>query len=128
MRHNFERNSGAPIRITGLIVMTLRKVTTRRIEPLDRCHLWPRSFATIFSRMPKKKIPSGDLSASFVASVRTQLASQKITQAELARRLKIRPSVVSRLLTGGHIPTLDVVERISDALDCNVDLRLRPKR
>ena len=54
-----------------------------------------------------------------------------LSKAELARRLGIKPSVVSRLLGGnGGVPDLATIANVFDELDLYLDVRVRrqPKR
>jgi DNA-binding Xre family transcriptional regulator len=54
-----------------------------------------------------------------------------VSKAELARRVGIKPSVVSRLFNGeGKNVQLDTVADVADALDVYLDVRIRrqPKR
>jgi len=58
-------------------------------------------------------------------------ASSHLSKAELARRIGVRPSVVSRLLNGkGRNVQLDTVANVADALDVYIEMRVRaqPKR
>jgi len=57
--------------------------------------------------------------------------SEHVSKAELARRVGIKPSVVSRLFNGeGKNVQLDTVADVADALDVYLDVRIRrqPKR
>ena len=49
---------------------------------------------------------------------------QGISQAELARRLGIRRSGISRLESGAQNPTLDMILKIASALGKDVSLKL----
>ena len=55
-------------------------------------------------------------------------AGSQISKAELARRIGVRPSVVSRLLDGkGRNVQLDTVADVADALDVYIEMRVRPQ-
>jgi DNA-binding Xre family transcriptional regulator len=55
-------------------------------------------------------------------------AASEVSKAELARRIGVRPSVVSRLLDGkGRNVQLDTVADVADALDVYVEMRVRPQ-
>jgi DNA-binding Xre family transcriptional regulator len=55
-------------------------------------------------------------------------AGSHISKAELARRIGVRPSVVSRLLDGkGRNVQLDTVADVADALDVYIEMRVRPQ-
>ncbi len=53
-------------------------------------------------------------------------AGSKISKAELARRVGVKPSVISRLLDGkGRNVQLDTVADVADALDVYIEMRVR---
>ena len=55
-------------------------------------------------------------------------AGSQISKAELARRIGVKPSVVSRLLDGkGRNVQLATIADVADALDVYIELRLRPQ-
>jgi DNA-binding Xre family transcriptional regulator len=55
-------------------------------------------------------------------------AGSQISKAELARRIGVKPSVVSRLLDGkGRNVQLDTVANVADALDVYIEIRVRPQ-
>lgn len=55
-------------------------------------------------------------------------AGSKISKAELARRVGVKPSVISRLLDGkGRNVQLDTVADVADALDVYIEMRVRPQ-
>jgi DNA-binding Xre family transcriptional regulator len=55
-------------------------------------------------------------------------AGSQLSKAELARRIGVRPSVVSRLLDGkGRNVQLDTVADVADALDVYIEMRVRPQ-
>jgi DNA-binding Xre family transcriptional regulator len=55
-------------------------------------------------------------------------AGSHLSKAELARRIGVRPSVVSRLLDGkGRNVQLDTVANVADALDVYIEMRVRPQ-
>jgi DNA-binding Xre family transcriptional regulator len=57
--------------------------------------------------------------------------SEHVSKAELARRVGVKPSVVSRLFNGeGKNVQLETVADVADALDIYLDVRIRrqPKR
>ncbi|MDA8086464.1 MAG: helix-turn-helix transcriptional regulator [Nitrospiraceae bacterium] len=52
-----------------------------------------------------------------------------VSQAELARRVGTRQSVISRLERGGFSKaTLETIKKVADALDMTVEIKLRHKR
>jgi DNA-binding Xre family transcriptional regulator len=55
-------------------------------------------------------------------------AGSQLSKAELARRVGVKPSVISRLLDGkGRNVQLDTVADVADALDVYIELRVRPQ-
>jgi DNA-binding Xre family transcriptional regulator len=55
-------------------------------------------------------------------------AGSKLSKAELARRVGVKPSVISRLLDGkGRNVQLDTVADVADALDVYIEMRVRPQ-
>ncbi|HTZ62794.1 MAG TPA: helix-turn-helix transcriptional regulator [Solirubrobacteraceae bacterium] len=55
-------------------------------------------------------------------------AGSRISKAELARRVGVKPSVISRLLDGkGRNVQLDTVADVADALDVYIEMRVRPQ-
>jgi DNA-binding Xre family transcriptional regulator len=55
-------------------------------------------------------------------------ASSHLSKAELARRIGVKPSVVSRLLDGkGRNVQLGTVADVVDALDFYIEIRVRPQ-
>lgn len=55
----------------------------------------------------------------------------QLSKAELARRVGVKPSVISRLLDGkGHNVQLDTIADVADALGVYIEVRVRrqPKR
>jgi predicted transcriptional regulator len=52
-----------------------------------------------------------------------------VTQAELARRVGTRQSVISRLERGAFSKaTLETIKKVADALDMRVEIKLRHKK
>ena len=71
---------------------------------------------------------TGVLSDTFRANVRAGLRMRDMTQAALAREMRVSHHLVSKLLTnprGGGI-SLATVERVADALDIPVSVMLTP--
>lgn len=55
-------------------------------------------------------------------------AGSNLSKAELARRVGVKPSVISRLLDGtGRNVQLDTVADVADALDVYIEMRVRPQ-
>lgn len=49
------------------------------------------------------------------------------SQAELARAAGMTQSAVARCEAGGTVPTLPVLDRLADALDADLDVRVTPR-
>ena len=54
---------------------------------------------------------------AFVANVRERMAMQGLSQADLAKRLKVTPSYISQILSGHRRPGLDALEAFGRVLD-----------
>ena len=60
----------------------------------------------------------------FQLRVKEALEAEGISQAELARRMKVTPQMVSQYINGGSSPGLDLVERFAVALSLDDPLLL----
>jgi transcriptional regulator with XRE-family HTH domain len=65
------------------------------------------------------------LQEDFKRLVNEQLAEQKITRADLARRMNKPPQFVTNYLNGDTSPGPDVIEKFFSALGCSVRLSVR---
>jgi transcriptional regulator with XRE-family HTH domain len=67
----------------------------------------------------------------FFAGIATQVAEQRharsLSQAELAALVGTTQSAIARLESGGRPPRIDTLLRIADALDCDLEVELRPR-
>jgi transcriptional regulator with XRE-family HTH domain len=67
----------------------------------------------------------------FFARIATQVAEQRracsLSQAELAALVGTTQSAIARLESGGRPPRIDTLLRIADALDCELEVELRPR-
>lgn len=67
----------------------------------------------------------------FFARIATQVAEQRrargLSQAELAALVATSQSAIARLESGGRPPRIDTLLRIADALDCELEVELRPR-
>jgi transcriptional regulator with XRE-family HTH domain len=59
--------------------------------------------------------------------VAAERARRGLTQVELATLCGTTQSAVARLERGSRPPRLDTLLRIANALDCELDVRLRPR-
>jgi len=58
------------------------------------------------------------LHVTFCERIRARRKSLKLTQADIASRLKITPPSYSQIETGNSSPSLDTVSRVAEALGC----------
>jgi transcriptional regulator with XRE-family HTH domain len=67
----------------------------------------------------------------FFAAIANELAERRtalgLSQRELAHRVGTTQSAIARLESGGRPPRIDTLLRISDALDCDLHVELRPR-
>jgi ribosome-binding protein aMBF1 (putative translation factor) len=67
----------------------------------------------------------------FFAQIAEQVAAQRqargLSQAELAALCGTTQSAIARLESGGRPPRIDTLLRVSNALDCNLVVELRPR-
>ncbi|MEI2700783.1 MAG: helix-turn-helix transcriptional regulator [Baekduia sp.] len=62
--------------------------------------------------------------ADDVAARRQQLG---LSQTDLARKVATTQSAIARLESGGRPPRIDTLLRIADALDCELQIDLKPR-
>lgn len=75
-------------------------------------------------RDPEVKAEYDALEAAYqVACRRIELG---LTQAELAEKVGTKQPGISRLESGNTNTTLDLLQRVAEALDCRLDIRLVP--
>ena len=67
----------------------------------------------------------------FFARIAAQVAEQRharaLSQTELAALVGTTQSAIARLESGGRPPRIDTLLRIADALDCELEVELRPR-
>jgi transcriptional regulator with XRE-family HTH domain len=67
----------------------------------------------------------------FFAAIAEQVASRRrdlgLSQAELAELTATTQSAIARLESGGRPPRIDTLLRIANALDCDLNVELRPR-
>ena len=67
----------------------------------------------------------------FFAQIADQVAARRkdlgLSQAELAELVATTQSAIARLESGGRPPRIDTLLRIADALDCELQVDLRPR-
>jgi transcriptional regulator with XRE-family HTH domain len=67
------------------------------------------------------------LTRALAVQVEAERSRRGLTQAELAELCGTTQSAVARLERGTRPPRLDTLLRIANALDCELDVRLRPR-
>src|SRR6476469_1746436 len=67
------------------------------------------------------------LYAEVAGQVAAQRAARGLSQAELAQLTGTTQSAIARLESGRRAPRLDTLQRVSNALDCSLELELRPR-
>ena len=67
----------------------------------------------------------------FFAQIADRVAERRkelgLSQAELAELVATTQSAVARLESGGRPPRIDTLLRIADALDCELNVELKPR-
>jgi transcriptional regulator with XRE-family HTH domain len=56
-----------------------------------------------------------------------QRRARRLSQQELADRCATTQSAIARLESGGRPPRIDTLLRIAEALECELEVRLRPR-
>jgi transcriptional regulator with XRE-family HTH domain len=80
--------------------------------------------------MPFRRSEEPELDAltqALAVQVAEERARRGLTQVELAALCGTTQSAVARLEKGTRPPRLDTLLRIANALDCELDVRLRPR-
>lgn len=77
-----------------------------------------------YARSRQEAVP-GLMFANAVTLARVQ---NHLTQAELAAKIGTTNTAVSRLESGRHVPSLDTVQKVSDALGVGFGVKVRPAR
>ena len=66
------------------------------------------------------------LISDFTESFSRMMGRRGVNRAELARRIAVKPTYVTRILRGSTNFTFETMVKIADALDCSIDVRLIP--
>jgi ribosome-binding protein aMBF1 (putative translation factor) len=69
----------------------------------------------------------GWLFASIADQVVDQRRRRRLSQAALAELVGTTQSAIARLESGGRPPRIDTLQRIAEALDCELVVSLRPR-
>ena len=65
--------------------------------------------------------------ARIAGEVAEQRRARELSQQELADLCGTTQSAIARLESGGRPPRIDTLLRIANALDCELEVRLRPR-
>lgn len=66
------------------------------------------------------------LISDFTESFSSMMGRRGVNRAELARRIDVKPTYVTRILRGSTNFTFETMVKIANALDCSIDVRLIP--
>ena len=69
----------------------------------------------------------GDVYRALGRQIASERARRSVSQSELAELTGTTQSAVSRLEGGGRVPRLDTLLRVANALDCTLEVNLRPR-
>lgn len=69
----------------------------------------------------------GWLFAAIADQVVDQRRRRRLSQTELAELVGTTQSAIARLESGGRPPRIDTLQRIAEALDCELVVSLRPR-
>jgi transcriptional regulator with XRE-family HTH domain len=79
----------------------------------------------------RQRLAHADEHGWFFAKIADEVAEQRrtrgLSQQELADLCGTTQSAIARLEAGGRPPRIDTLLRIANALDCELDVRLRPR-
>lgn len=90
-----------------------------------------RPLATAVERMRSRlKVREGEAPEFYeelAAQVSAQRVSRGLSQRELAQLCGTTQSAIARLERGARPPRMDTLLRVAWALDCNLEVRLKPR-
>jgi transcriptional regulator with XRE-family HTH domain len=79
----------------------------------------------------RERLAHADEHGWFFSRLAEQVAAQRkargLSQKELAELCGTTQSAIARLESGGRPPRIDTLLRIAEALDCELEVRLRPR-
>ena len=79
----------------------------------------------------RERLAHADEHGWFFARIAGQVAEQRkargLSQKELADLCATTQSAIARLESGGRPPRIDTLLRVANALDCELDVQLRPR-
>jgi transcriptional regulator with XRE-family HTH domain len=68
-----------------------------------------------------------EVKLDFAMSVDLELARCSLTRSDLARSIGTSPAWITKVLRGDANPTLETMQKIASAVECNVHVHLAPK-
>lgn len=79
----------------------------------------------------RERLAHADEDGWFFSRIAEQVAEQRkargLSQKELADLCATTQSAIARLESGGRPPRIDTLLRVANALDCELDVQLRPR-
>jgi transcriptional regulator with XRE-family HTH domain len=79
----------------------------------------------------RERIAHADDEGWFFAAIADQVAAERrargLSQQEVAELCGTTQSAIARLESGGRPPRIDTLLRIANALDCELEVELRPR-
>ncbi|MDP9491915.1 MAG: helix-turn-helix transcriptional regulator [Actinomycetota bacterium] len=79
----------------------------------------------------RERLAHADEDGWFFSRIADQVAEQRkargLSQKELADLCATTQSAIARLESGGRPPRIDTLLRVANALDCELDVQLRPR-
>jgi len=118
------RSSGATV-----IVSPMSRTNARSDEAAAFAEVLAETFPAAEERaVHEREVAKLVAFASLLRSFDEVRASSQLSKAALARRIGVKPSVVSRLLDGtGRNVQLNTIADVADALDLYIEIRVRPQ-
>ena len=88
----------------------------------------PDAFERLRERLAHVDADQGWIFAQIAEQVAEQRKARGLSQAELAELTGTTQSAIARLESGGRPPRIDTLLRVAEALDCELQVGLRPRR
>ena len=88
----------------------------------------PDAFERLRERLAHVDADQGWIFAQIAEQVAEQRKARGVSQAELAELTGTTQSAIARLESGGRPPRIDTLLRVAEALDCELQVELRPRR
>jgi len=71
--------------------------------------------------------PESAVSSAIARQITEQRVARDLSQKELAELCATSQPAIARLEAGSHPARIDTLQRIASALDCELEVRLRPR-